>query len=507
MRRRELLTGTAGLLAGVAVASLSRPVFAQQASTLTVAQSTDALTLDPAKHSSFPTANVCFHIYDAIVSMDAGGNFVPALATEWSNPDPLTWRFKLRQGVSFHNGEPFNAAAVKFTFDRALDPKFKAPYYSRIAQIKAVNVIDDHTVDFKTAAPFPTMLFSLYEASFAALIVPPGYIKDKGADILASAPVGTGPYKFVEWVKDDHVKLEANPDYWGGAPAVKTVVFRPITEVQTRIAELSSGGVDIAVDIPPESVDGIKTGDGTKIASTGSDFVYFYSFNTVKQSPLQNKLVRQAINYAIDVDSIQKALLGGLGNRIALTLPTNAFGYDPSWKPYPYDPDKAKALLAQAGYANGFSIPLTARQGRYMKDTEIMEATIGYLQAVGITVEENYLEAGVWATVSAAKGRDGICFPGWSGRDPDLVWYPLLYSGQYQSYYSNPDLDKLLDAGRQTLDANERKAIYEKAAAIIKEEAPHVPLVQPPLIYGLTQRTNWQPRTDSMIDLRKATLA
>jgi peptide/nickel transport system substrate-binding protein len=504
--RRQFRAAIVGLVFSTATcAGLLSPALAQEADTIVVAQQVDALTMDPAKHSSLPTANVLFQIYDALVTKNAAGDFVPDLATEWTNPDPLTWRFKLRQGVKFTDGEPFNAAAVKFTFDRALDPNFKAPYFSRISAIQSVTVVDDYTVDFKTAAPFPTMLSSLYEASFAAMIVPPKYIADNGPNILATKPVGTGPYKLVEWRKDDQIVLEANPDYWGGAPAIKKVIFRPIKEVRTRIAELQSGGADIAVDIPPEDVSGLQ-GGSTKVASIGSDMVYFFAFNTLEKGPLQNKLVRQAMNYAIDVDAIRQAILGGMGSDVALTLPTSSFGYDPAWKPYPYDPAKAKALLAEAGYPNGFTIPLTARSGRYLKDREIMEASMGYLADVGIKVEPNYLEPGVWATVSEAKGRKGIIFPGWSGLDPDLVWYPILYTGQYQSYYSNPDLDKLLDAGRATLDVNARKAIYEKAAAILKDDAPNIPLVQPPLIYGLSARLNWQPRADSFIDLRKASL-
>jgi peptide/nickel transport system substrate-binding protein len=479
------------------------PASAQDANTIVIAQPADAYTLDPAKHSAFPTANIMFQIYDALVTIDADGNFKPALAESWSNPDPLTWRFKLRQGVKFHNGEEFNAESVKFSFERALDPDFQAPYFSRISAIKAVEVVDEYTVDFKTENPYPTMLFSLYEAAFPALIVPPKYLEEKGPDILATAPVGTGPYKFVEWLKDDRVVLEANPDYWGGAPKIERVVFRPIKEVRTRIAELRSGGVNLAVDIPPEDVPSLESGE-TKVEVAASDFIYFFAFDTLKESPLQNKLVRQAINHAIDVDAIQQSLLGGMGTRIALALPTNAFGYDPNWKPYEFDPEKAKALLAEAGYADGFTIPLTSRQGRYLKDREIMEASIGFLANVGITVEPNYLEPGVWAQVSEKKGREGLIFPGWSGRDPDLVWYPLLYTGQYQSYYSNPELDKLLDAGRATIDADERRDIYAKAAEIIKEEAPHVPMIQPPLIYGLSANLNWTPRTDSMIDLRTA---
>ncbi len=497
LTRRDLipLAGAAALTAKAASAAAPDEIV--------VAQSADAYTMDPGRHSVFPTANVLFQIYDALITVDPSGAFRPALALDWSNPDPLTWRFRLRPRVRFHNGEILNAAAVKASFDRVLDPAFHSPYLSRISAIKAVVVVDELTVDFKTAKPYPTMLFSLYEAAFPALITPPGYLAQKGPDALATAPIGTGPYRFVEWRKDDRVVLEANPDYWGGRPAIARVVFRPIKETRTRIAELHSGGVQLAVDIPPEDVAGLSAG-ATKIITIASDLVYFFAFDTLKPSPLTDKRVRQAINHAVDVAAIQKALLGGLGSRIALTLPTNAFGYDPAWSPYPYDPARAKALLAEAGFANGFTIPLMGRQGRYLKDREIMEATAGFLRRVGIIVQPQYLEAGVWEQVSERKGRDGITFPGWSGRDPDLVWFPLLHSGQYQSYYSNPALDALLDEGRATLDVARRRAVYRDAAAMIKEEAPHLPLIQPPLIYGTDARLVWSPRTDSMIDLRTA---
>jgi peptide/nickel transport system substrate-binding protein len=469
---------------------------------VTVAQPTDALTMDPARHSSFPTANVLFQVFDALVTQDAAGAFQPALALSWSNPDPLTWRFLLRPGVKFHNGQDFDAAAVKFTFDRALDPAFRAPYFSRIAAIKSVVVVDRHTVDLKTEAPFPTMLWSIYEASFPALIVPPG----DAAQGLANTPIGTGPYRFVEWRRDDRVVLEANPDYWGGAPAIPRVVFRPIRETRTRIAELRSGGVQIAVDIPPEDIAALD-GGATRIANIASDFLYFFNFDMTRPGPLLDRRVRQAINHAVDVDAIQRALLGGLGQRTATVLPTNAFGYDPAWRPYAYDPARARALLAEAGHRDGFAITLTSRQGRYLKDKEIMEASIGFLRRVGIRVTANYLEPGVWAQVSERKGREGLIFGGWSGRDPDLVWYPLLYTGQYQSYYSNPALDALLVQGRSTLDEAERRRIYGAAQAMIHEDAPFLPMLQPPLIYGMDAKLDWSPRTDSMIDLRRARFA
>ena len=470
---------------------------------IVVAQTADAYTMDPAKHTVFPTANILFNMFDTLVTRDAQGQFQPALALSWSNPDPNTWQFKLRQGVSFHNGEPFDANAVKFTFERALDPNFKAPYYSRIAQIKAIEVVDKDTVNFKTEQPFPTMLYSLYEQAFPAAIVPPKYVAENGPDALARKPVGTGPYRFVEWRKDDRVVMEANPAYWGGAPKIKTVTWRPIPEVRTRIAELKSGGVDIIGDVPPEDIPSLDRGD-TKIANVASEVLYFFGFDTLKPTPLQDRRVRQAINYAVDVNAIQKAILDGYGQRIAVTLPKGATAYDDSVPPYPYDPAKAKALLAEAGFANGFSIPLTARQGRYLKDKELMEASIGFLAKVGIKVEAHYLEPGVWAQVSEKKAREGLIFGGWSGTDPDLVWYPLLYTGQYQSYYSNKALDALLDKGRTTIDPAQRTAIYREAAQIIKEDAPLVSMLQAPLIYGLSRRLDWQPRADSMIDLRHA---
>lgn len=476
---------------------------ATRGATVIVAQQSDAYTMDPAKHSNFQTANILAHIYDSLVNLDTSGNFTPRLALSWSNPDPKTWRFALRRGVKFHNGEEFDAEAVKFTFDRALDPKFQAPYRSRIAAIQKVTVVDKFTIDFETAAPFPTMLYSLYSASFASLIVPPAYAAESNGESIARRAIGTGPFRFVEWVKDDRVVIEANPDYWGGAPKLKRITFRPIKERRTAIAELKSDGLDLISDVPPEDVPGLNRGD-TKAIIADTDFFFFFAFDTLKDTPLRDKRVRQAINHAVDVDAIQKSILGGLGRRIAVTLPTTAIGYEPDMKPWPYDPAKARALLAEAGHPNGFQIPLTSRQFYYLKDKEIMEATMGYLARVGIRVVPNFLEPGVWAQVSERKGREGLIYPGWSGADPDLVWYPLLYTGQYQSYYSNKELDALLVQGRSTLDVAERRAIYRKAAEIIKEEAVHLPLFQAPSIYGVHKRLNWKPRSDTLLDLRDA---
>lgn len=504
MKRRDIIQGLGALAAGAAAPRLVRPANAQAPrDTITIAQAADAQTLDPARHTHFPSANILFHVFDGLVSIDSDGRFRPALAESWSNPSPTIWQFRLRRGVRFHNGEEFNAEAVKFSLDRARNPELRSPMLARVRHIVSVDVVDSHTVNLVTAAPFPTMLFSVMEASFSSLIMPPRYTRDTAPEVLARAPVGTGPYRFVEWRRDDRVVLEANPDYWGGAPRIRRVIWRPISETRTRIAELRSGGVDIAGDIPPEEIPGLNRAP-TKVVDVASEALYFFGFETLRTSPLQDRRVRQAMHYAIDVDAIQRTIMGGYGQRIAVTLPRTAFGYPQDMQPYPYDPARARALLAEAGHPNGFTIPLTARQGRYLKDREVMEACFGFLARVGVRVEARYLEQSVWAQVSERRGREGLIFGGWSGMDADLVWHPLLYTGQFQSYYSNPQLDALLDRGRSTVDQAERLRVYRQAAEIIKDDAPLLALFQPPLIYGLNARLDWRPRADTMIDLRGA---
>lgn len=329
--------------------------------TLTVALGADAYTMDPAKHSVYPTATILFQIYDPLVIRDDKGQIKPWLAESWKNLDDNTWQFKLKQGVKFSNGEEFDAESVKFTIERVLDPKTKAPYRTRVAIIDKVQVVDKYTVNIITKKPYPTMLQSLAEDSFGVLMVPPKYVKEKGEDILATKPVGTGPYKLLEWVKDDHVTLEARDDYWAGNAKIKKVVFRPIPEVSTRISELKSGGVDIAGDIPPEMITELETNPKTRVEVVPSDRLFFVVMNTLEGGPLANKKVRQALNYAVDVDAINKNILGGKAQRIAVSLGKNAFGYDDSIQPYPYDPQKAKQLLTEAGYPDGFKIPFISR--------------------------------------------------------------------------------------------------------------------------------------------------
>lgn len=471
--------------------------------TIVIAQGTDAISLDPQKHTTFTTQNVLWHIYEPLVTQDKTG-YHGLLATEWKTLNETTWQFKLRAGVKFHNGDPFTADDVKFTFDRALDPATKNPTRANLTAIKKVEVVDSLTVNFITDGPYPLLLYRLTEVSDSSVIIPAAYLKAKGDDILAKEPIGTGPYKFVSWKKDERLELDANPDYWGPKAKIKHAIFRPIPEAAARVAELKSGGVDLIVNVPPEQVPSLDSG-ATKVDTVASDFIMFVTLNTLQEGPLQKKAVRQALNHAVDVDAIVKNVMGGFPQRTSIALAKEAFGYPKAIQPYPYDPAKAKQLLSDAGYPTGFKIPLVSRSGRYLKDREVVEAVAGYLGKVGVQVELRFVEPGVWSDISNKKGRDGLSYPGWSGPDAELVWYNILFTGQLQSYFSNKELDAQLIAGRTTLDEKKRLEAYDKAAQIIKEEAPHIPLFQIPLLYGRNAKLAWTPRGDEIIDLRTAT--
>ena len=474
---------------------------------LTIAQQSDAFSMDPTQHTQKPTGSILFQIYDPLVIMQPDGTIAPGLATSWEQTNQLHWIFNLRDGVKFTNGEPMNADAVVYSINRAIDPETNSPYLSRVNNIVAAEKVDDLTVQITTKEPDPILLSRLHQMSFPMLIVPPEYTEANGGIIPDDAPVGTGPYKFVEWVKDDHVTLEANPDYWGGKPAFNKVIFKPIPETSARISALKNNEVDIAANIPPELVESIESNPGTTTVEVASDYLYFIGINTETVDAFKDVRVRQALNYAVDKDAILENIMLGHGVPIAVTMTQNGFGYPDGLEPYPYDPEKAKALLADAGYPDGFGpVVFMSRNGRYVKDAEIVQAVAQYLNEVGVKTEIQFVESGVWGDLGNSHARGDINFPGWSGMDPDLVWYPILHCGEFQSYYCNPDLDKLLEEGRNTIDQAKREEVYQQAGEIIFEDAPHIPLMQPTLIFGINDALSWQPNPADIIDLRGASL-
>ena len=520
-RRQFLATFGAsaiGLLAACAApargpAPTSAPSAAQNApapavsarDTLVFAQTQDVTSLDPPMHTLIQNNTVLAHMFDSLVYLDSQGKLQPQLATSWESTSPTTWTFKLRQGVRFHNGEPFDASVVKYSLERSLNPDQKSPTRSKLAAISSVEAPDPSSVVITTSQPFALLPYTL--VGFGAMPVPPRYVHDKGDAEVARNPVGTGPYRFVEWVKDDHITMEANPDYWGEKARIRRVTIRPIPENATRVAELRSGGVDLIINPPPQDMPSLNGGD-TKTYVQPSLWAITLGIDALRPGPLQEQRVRQALNYAIDKEAIIKGVLGGLGRSINSLAVPEVFGYDTSIPVYPYDVSKAKQLLAEAG-ASGMSLVLTTRVGNTLNDKDACEAIVGYLKAAGIDASLRIMEGGVWAQWSNNKGRDGIWYGGWRGDYPEVDGYAFsnLVSGQFQGYLKDDDLDRLVQEARSTIDPSRRADLYRQIGKRSNELATHVFLYQLPDTYASRKNLSWTPKPDSIVELWGAAFA
>ena len=472
--------------------------FSAPKDTLVIAQGVDATTLDPHMHQETPTYNVCMNIYDGLVKRNKKEEIVPNLAISWKILNDTTWQFKLRKGVKFHNGEEFDANAVKFSIERVINPKTHSPQISDLNAIDHVDVIDKYTINVVTKKPYPILLARLCNH----MIIPPKYTKEKGADYLALHPIGTGPYKFKKWYKDEKIELVANEDYHFGVPKIKKVIFRPIPEASSRIAELLTGGVDIITNVPPDKLAEIEKSKRARVSSAPSVRVIFIVLDTTRESPIKNKKVRQALNYGVDVDSIIKYVLGGNAYRIATPLTPAHFGYDPSIKPYPYDPKKAKELLAEAGYPHGFKMTLITPSGRYLMDKDVAQVIAGQLNKIGLKINVKVLEWGVYIKeILSRKVESPMFLLGWGNDtlDADGTLFPMLRSGERLSFYSNHEFDKYLDLGRTTLDPKKRKEYYSKALHILYDDPGWLVLYQQKDLYGASKRIKWEARPDERI--------
>ncbi|MDP3038328.1 MAG: ABC transporter substrate-binding protein, partial [Deltaproteobacteria bacterium] len=351
MKKNGFRNGAIGAISLLMIAFLACPgqLGAAPKGKLVAALSSDISTLDTQQHNIRINYIVGWHLYDNLVYRDQKTmQIVPHLAESWKLLDDNTWEFKLRKGVKFDNGEPFNAECVKFTIERGLDPK--CPQRPSVSWVKEVKVVDDHTVRILSTQPYPVALQRL--ANFQML--PAKWLKEKGNDYFATHANGTGPYRLKEWKRGVHVILEAKEDYWKGAPAIKTIVFRPIKEIATQISELLTGGIDIVRDIPPDQISLIENSQIARISKAPTLRVIYLVMDAdgrAGSSPVQNLKVRQAISHAIDVNTIINTVMGGNAIRTAGVLNPQHFGYDKSLEnPYPYNPEKARQLLKEANY-------------------------------------------------------------------------------------------------------------------------------------------------------------
>ena len=462
------------------------------AASLTVAQQRDPQNFDPIDTFLLSWGSIGSNIFDGLLHRTEELELKPGLATKWEfSDDNERIRFTLREGVTFHNGEPFNAEAVKYSFDRLLGEQGKkGPQRSNYTSIERVEVVDDHTVDFVMNQPDPVILTKL--SGYGAMIVPPKYIEEVGEEVFDKTPVGTGPFKVVEYTPSVDVKLAKFDDYWGGAPKIDDLTIRFIPEPATRMSELLSGGVDISLNIPTSAIDTVEGDGDVELVSVPGPTVSLLRFKVV-DAVTEDVRVRKAINMAIDRKAIIDALLKGFGKPIASLQSSKSFGYDPNLEPYPYDPAAAKALLKEAGFMPGTTIAMDMPSH---DDTfrEIAQAVIAYLGTVGVNVKLRTHERNVYSSEIMPKGQTGELFQfGWGGWtfDFDNTAYLLYHSGERWNPYINiAQLDSLLEEQRKTYDTKVREDTLRAVASYAHENALDVPLFNFETLYGVNNRVS-----------------
>ena len=492
-------------LAGVGASGARIAVAASASRTLIVAQPAEPQTLDYLAGTVKSENNIFNHITEGLVQIDEGMNVVPALAQSWQvQSDRVTWRFKLRRSVKFHNGEPFDASAAKFNIDRGIHnpPPGVVSSMAQLIKIDHTTVVDPFTIDVVTKEPIPPAVFLVNFVAYQ--MAPPRAYAGKAIGETGRNPIGTGAYKFGEWVSGDHITLKANDEYWGGAPSIKTIEFRFLPELSTRLAELQTGGVNIIAGVPPDKIASInKTATARVVAISGGRRI-MVGINFKTNPALRDKRVRQALNYAFNFDALNRGLFAGLAKRTGNIV--NPPWGDANLKPYPYDPAKAKALLQQAGYGAGLNLVLDAPNGKYIRDKEIVQALAADLQKIGIKTEVRVFEWSIYNDRLHRYKVDDLFLTG-SGSNfegqSDIIDYQKDLDYNY-GFYNNPQFETMWTQLNATLESDKRTALLHKMERSLYDDPPVVYVYMQPDIYGISKNVSWQPRKDEIIDLRKA---
>ncbi|MEK4406996.1 ABC transporter substrate-binding protein [Sporosarcina sp. FSL K6-6792] len=466
---------------------------------LTIANGTDVTSFDIHNHNTTSTEAVHVNMFNYLVKNGGAEGFISDLAESWENIDDNTWSFKLKEGVKFHNGEELTADDVKFTLERVAKDETLLEFGS-YKQIQEVKVKSDYEFDIITENPEPALLNRL--SRLGSGILPKDYIEKEGWEVFLKEPVGSGPYKLKEWKRDDRLVLEANKDYFGEAPKWDELVFRAIPEDSTRVSELLTGGVDIAVNIPPTDVERIDAGDGSSVITTPTQRVMMLVLRTGEGNVTADPLVREAIDLAIDKQAIVDSLLNGAGQvtRTRVT-PGNVGANEDLFGKTLYDPEKAKELLAEAGYADGLELTLSAPNGRYLKDKETSELMVAMLGEVGITVKLELLEWSAFNVKYTERTFGDMFFIGYGNSmfDASLALDRLQFErAKGETDYNNPEAEALLKTAESNMNLDERTEQYKLAQAFIADDRPQIYLYQLESIYGVNDRIEFTPRLDEM---------
>jgi peptide/nickel transport system substrate-binding protein len=448
------------------------------------------------------------HIYDRLLDREPRTlKPRPMLATGWKIVNDTTWEFTLRQGVRFHNGEPFNAESVKATMEYLQDPANKSHYAPYWKLVKEVQIVDDHTVRFVTEKPWPSLIDRASLTDF--LVLPAKALRELGPAKLAEKPIGTGPFRFVEWKRDERLVLEKNPDYWQGPAEVSRVTFRFIPEFSARLASLLSGEIDIMKDVPPHTVEAVERSGRAKIRAAVSSRINYLALVNLRPGPMQDLRVRRALNHAVDVDELIAQVLKWRATKICGPLSPANVDYAPV-ECYKHDPARAVTLLREAGYdATKLQLTLDTPSGRYPLDKDVSLAIAAQLQRIGIKVNVVVNEWGTHLDKIKNRNTGDLFFLGWG---PSLfgqgVIEPLFQANQtYASYGNNAAVDAKIARAITIVEPKGRAAAYAELQRLAHDEAAWVPLWQQHDLYGVASHIEWTPRADEKVWMYDAKVA
>jgi peptide/nickel transport system substrate-binding protein len=498
MTRRELAAVVVVVCA--ALTALSGPGQGAEAFQVTIVQGPDPVSLDPTQDINKTSVNIQLGIYDPLVWATPDGKVAPWIATSWQNLTPTTWRFRIRQGVRFHNGERLTAENVVFSLETYNRSRGEG---NRLFQfVESARAVDAHTVEIVTRAPLPAtpvQMGSLY-------LLPRQYYAEVGPARFGVAPVGTGPMRFLEWRQGVRILLGRNDQYWRSLAAVSQATYRPAPEAYTRLAMLLTGQADIIANVPPELISRIEQARTAQVTRTPSLRSIFLEFN-MRQKPFDDVRVRRAVNYAIDKEALIRQILGGNAVRAYGALPPGWLGANPPERltRYDHDPQKAHQLLAEAGYPQGFTFDFWHPVGRYLKDKEVAEAIAAQLAQVGMRGNLIGLDIGTLVQRIHTQTLSGLHMFSYAPLifDTDYILRVQFWSKGLNQYAWDERSDRYVEAGATIADPRRRHEIYaEWERYVVNELVPHAFLYWQSLIYATSNRVDWQPRADEVIDIR-----
>jgi peptide/nickel transport system substrate-binding protein len=462
---------------------------------LAIDLATEPATLDPALVYDADSWSVVHSVYDALVQYGPDGELQPLLAESLEQTDPLTWEARLRPGVVFHNGEPFDAASVAFSVAHIQDPATGSQVAANFAAIEAVEEVEPLLVRFRLSAPAPWLPAQM--AAWLAML-PPAYAADPANDFAAN-PVGTGPYRFAAWERGREIRLDVNPDYAGdgpkGAPIAEAVRFRPVPEATTRVSDLLSRTSSLIRSVPVDQIEAVEEG-AVLVAEPLSGSAWIRIPTDV--APFDDVRVRQALNFAVDVDGIVAALLAGNGDRLPNFFVEGGLGWDPGLKPYGYDPEQARALMSEAGYGKGFD---TALEFAASEREEVVLAVAGQLFEVGVRVEARPVETATFNATWTDQAAAPLRFATWRPLfDPYTLLSLVVSSEGFLSRHDNVNVQKAIEAAAVEPDPATREKLYREVGRRLRDEPAAIYLYRLTGLYGLAADVPaWTPRADDYL--------